>query len=45
MIVSALKILWLNFTFASVKDMGYGEGRERFWNNLNRVLDRVGNGY
>ena len=21
------------------------EGRERFWNNLNRVLDRLGNGY
>ena len=24
---------------------GYGEERDRFWNVMNRILDRVGNGY
>ena len=48
------RILWIKFKFSRVKvcvAVGYGpnEGddkeRERFWNDLDKVVDRVGNGY
>ena len=44
------RILWIKFKFSGVKDgvmVGYGrnevggEERYRFWNHINRVLDRV----
>ena len=48
------RILWLKFKFSRVKVfavVGYDpnegnlEEMERFCNNLNRIVDRVGNGY
>ena len=48
------RILWVKFKFAKVKVyvvVGYGlneadgEERDRFWNNMDRTLDSVGNGY
>ena len=48
------RALWLKFRFSRVKVcvlVGYGpnegncEKRDRFWNDMDRVLDRVGNGY
>ena len=48
------RILWVKFKFSKVQVCVvavYGpteveiEERERFWNDLDRVVDRVGNGY
>ena len=47
------RILWIKFKFSRVKVcvmVGYGpnegtEERERFWNDLDKTVDRVGNGY
>ena len=50
------RILWIKFKFSRVKVcvvVGYGsnEGtgeeakRESFWNDMERTMDRVGNGY
>ena len=48
------RVLWIKFRFSKVKvcvvvgyspNEGKGEARERFWNDLNRNVDRVGNGY
>ena len=48
------RILWVKFRFSRVKVcvvVMYGptemeiEERERFWNYLDRVVDRIGNGY
>ena len=48
------RILWIKFKFSRVKvcvvvgcgpNEGNGEERERFWNDLYRIVDRVGNGY
>ena len=47
------RILWIKFKFSRVKVfvvVGYGpnEGdgeKKRFWNNMNRTLDSLGNGY
>ena len=48
-------ILWVKFKFSRVKicvvvvgyspSEGDGEERETLWNDLERVLDKVGNGY
>ena len=47
------RILWIKFRFSWVKVcvvVGYSpskgdiEERDRFWNDFNRILDRVGNG-
>ena len=47
------RILWIKFKFSRVKvcvvvryspSEGEGEERERFWNDMDRILDRVGNG-
>ena len=47
------RILWIKFKFSRVKVcmvVGYGpskgddEERDRFWNDMNRILDRVWNG-
>ena len=47
------RILWIKFRFSRVKVcvvVGYGpsediEERNRFWNDMDKILDRVGNGY
>ena len=47
------RILWIKFKFSSVKVcvvVGYGpnvkgEERDRFWNDMDRTLDNIGNGY
>ena len=48
------RILWIKFKFSMVEVclvVGYGpneginEERERFWNDMDRNMDRVGNGY
>ena len=48
------RIFWIKFKFSIVKvfvvvgyvsNEGDGEERNRFWNEMDRVLDRVGNGY
>ena len=48
------RILWIKFKFSRVKvfvvvgygpNEGDGEEREWFWNDMDRTLDRVGNGY
>ena len=48
------RILWIKFKFSRVKvcvvvgynpNEGIGEERERFWNDMGRTMDRVGNGY
>ena len=49
------RILWIKFKFSRVKvcvEVGYdpneriGEERKRFWNDMDRTMDRVvGNGY
>ena len=49
------RTLWVKFKFSKVKidvvvvlygpTEGKVEERGRFWNDLNRVVDRVGNGY
>ena len=46
------RILWIKFRFLNIKDcMGYipnegdGEERNRFWNDLDRTVDRIGNRY
>ena len=48
------RILWIKFKFSRVKVcvvMGYGpnegdgEERDRFWIDMDRTLDSVGNGY
>ena len=48
------RILWIKFKFSRVKvcvRVGYGpnegvaEERESFWNNMDRTVHRVGNGY
>ena len=46
--------LWIKFKFSRVKvgvvvrdgqNERDGEERDRFWKDMNRILDRVGNGY
>ena len=48
------RILWIKFKFSRIKVcvvVGYGpskgdsEERDRFWNNMYSILDRIGNGY
>ena len=48
------RILWIKFKFSRGKvcvvvgygpNKGIGEGRERFWKDMDRTMDRVGNGY
>ena len=48
------RILWIKFKFSRVQvcvvvgygpNEGIGEEREKFWNDLDRTVDRVGNGY
>ena len=48
------RILWIKFKLSRVKvsvvvgygpNEGIGEERERFWNGMDRNVDRVGNGY
>ena len=51
------RILWSKFKFSRVKvcvvvvvvgygpNEGDGEEREKFWNDLDRIVDRIGNGY
>ena len=48
------RILWIKFRFSRIKvcmlvgyvpKEGNGEERERFWNGLDMIVDRVGNGY
>ena len=47
------RILFIKFRFSKVKVcvvVGYGpneddEERDRFWNDMDRILDRVGKGY
>ena len=48
------RILWIKFKFSRVKvcvvleygpNEGDGEERDRFWNDMDRILDSVGNGY
>ena len=48
------RILWIKFRFSRIRVcmvVGYGsneingEERGRFWNDLYRTVDRVGNGY
>ena len=48
------RILWIKFRFSRVKfcmvvgygpNELYGKERERFWNELDRNVDRIGNGY
>ena len=47
------RILWIKFKFSRVKvcvvvgycpNEGIGEEMERFWNDMDRTMDRVGNG-
>ena len=48
------RVLWIRFKFPRLKvcvvvgygpNEGNGEERERFWNELDRIVDRLGNGY
>ena len=48
------RTLWIKFTFSKVKvcvvvgygpSKGAGEGRKRFWNEFDMIVDRIGNGY
>ena len=48
------RILWIKFKFYRIKVcvvLGYGpsegdvEERDRFWSDMDNILDRVGNGY
>ena len=48
------RILWIKFKFSRVKvcvvlvygpNEGDGEERDRFWNDMDKTLDSVGNGY
>ena len=48
------RILWIKFKFSRVKvcvvvgcgpNEGIGEERERFWDDTDRTVDRIGNGY
>ena len=45
------RILWIKLKFSRVKVfvvVGYGsneDGKERFWNDMDRTLDSVTNGY
>ena len=49
------KVLWIKFKFSRVKvcvvvvvygsNEGEGEGKDRFWNDMDRIADKVGNGY
>ena len=48
------RILWINFKFTRVKvivvvmygpNEGGSEERDRFWNDMDRTLDNIGNGY
>ena len=47
------RILWIKFMFSKVKVsvvVGYGpnedgEEKDRFWNDLGSIVDRIGNGY
>ena len=48
------RVLWVKFKFSMVKvcmvvgygpNEGDGEERDRFWNEMDRILDREGNGY
>ena len=48
------RILWIKLELSRVKvcvvvehgpNEGNGEEKERFWNYLDRIVDRVGNGY
>ena len=48
------RTLWIKYKFSKVKvclvvgyvpNEGDGEERNRFWNDMNRTLDSVGNGY
>ena len=48
------RILWIKFKFSRFKvcvvvgycpNEGIGEERERFWNDLGRIVDNVRNGY
>ena len=48
------QILWIKFKYSRVKarvvveygpNEEIGEERERFWNDMDRTMDRVGNGY
>ena len=48
------RVLCLKFKFSRVKfcvvveygpSEGNGEERDRFWNDIDRILNRVGNGY
>ena len=50
----SFKILWIKFKFCKVKvcvvvryrsSEGAREERDRFGNDMDRILDRVGNGY
>ena len=50
------RILWIKFKFLRVKicvvggwgyssNEGDGEERKRFWNDLDRIVDKIGNDY
>ena len=48
------RVLWIKFRFSRVKvcvvagygpSEGDGEERDKFWNDMDRTLDSVGNGY
>ena len=48
------RTLWIKFNFSRIKvcvvvgygpNEGNGEKRERFWNDLDRIVDRVGSEY
>ena len=48
------RILWTEFKFSRIKvcvvvgydpNEGEGEERDRFWNDMDRILDSVGNGF
>ena len=48
------RVLWIKFKFSRVKiclvvrygpNEGNGEERDRLWNDMYRILDRVGSGY
>ena len=39
------RILWIKFTFSRVKVCVVVLKREMFWNDMDKTLDSVGNGY
>ena len=48
------RVLWIKFKFSRVKvcvvmghspHEGGGKERDRFWNDMDRILDSIGNGY